>query len=86
MQELSLYNYIQIRVNGKRRYGIVQDLVDDMKEDKELNGKTGQEIVSHICWRACLGAREALGRLLSSYKAYCKSHDYQPENVKKMVH
>lgn len=35
-----------------------------------------------ICWRACLGAKEALGWFLSSYKAYCKSHGYLLENVK----
>ena len=83
METLKLYDYIQIRVNGKRRDSIVQDLVDDMRRDKELAGKTGQEIVDRIRLRACSGAWEALGRFLNSYKTYCKTHNFQPESVKR---
>jgi len=81
MEVLKLFDYIQKRVNGKRNDSIVQDLVDDMARDKELKGKTGAEIVSHIRWKACTGAREALGKFLQSYKQYCKAHNYLPEQV-----
>ena len=81
METLKLYDYIHIRVNGKRRHSIVQDLVDDMREDKELVGKTGQEIVSHICRLACSGAREALSRFLQSYKNYCAAHNFKHESL-----
>jgi len=81
METLKLYDYIQIRVNGNRRDGIVQDLVDDMRQDKELVGKTGQEIVNHICRLACVGAREALSRFLHSYKHYCVAHNFKHESV-----
>ena len=81
METLKLYDYIQIRVNGKRHKSIVQDLIDDMCKDKELTCKTGQEIVNHIRRHACSGAWEALGLFLQSYKAYCKNHNFHSESV-----
>ena len=76
MDKLTLYEYIVLRINGKRRYNIVQDLIDDMKRDKELEGKAWYEIVWHIKSRACVGCLEALGLFLKSYKRYCKDHGY----------
>ena len=81
MEKLSLYAYIQQRIAGRRTDSIVQDLIDDMKQDKELAGKTGAEIVSHIRWRACSGALEALNRFLKSYRHHCKVHEYEPEKL-----
>ena len=81
MKELTLYDYIQIRINGKRTDSIVQDLIDDMKRDEVLKDCAGWEIVRHIQRHACVGCLEALSRFLSSYRQYCKRHGYQCEEV-----
>lgn len=81
METITLYDYIQKRIKGVRRDNIVQDLLDDMEEDKELKGKTAQEIVNRIHWKGCDGAIEALGLLVKSYKQYCKAHNLQREQV-----
>ncbi len=79
MEKLTFYSYIQMRIAGRRTKSIVQDLIDDMKTDKELEGKTGAEIVGHIKPLACFGARDALRRFSSQYKQYCKAHGYESE-------
>lgn len=81
MGKMTFYAYIQKRIEGRRTDSIVQDLIDDMKRDKELQGKTGAEIVSHIRWKACSGAKEALNRFISSYRHYCNEHGYETEQV-----
>lgn len=81
MEKLTLYAYIQQRIAGRRTDSIVQDLIDDMRRDKELAGMIGSEIVHHIRWRACEGARLALSRFLQSYKHHCKAHNYEPERL-----
>ena len=82
MEKLTFYDYIQMRVKGRRTHGIVQDLVDDMKYDEELARKeNGQEIVDHIKWMACAGAYEALKHFISAYKKYCKVHELEAERV-----
>lgn len=81
MEKLTLYAYIQQRIAGRRTDSIVQDLIDDMRRDKELAGMTGTEIVHHIRWHACEGARLALSRFLQSYKYHCKAHNYEPESL-----
>lgn len=82
MEKFSFYDYIQLRANGRRTKTIVQDLVDDMKQDEELAEKeNGQQIVDHIKWLACAGAYEALKRFISAYKKYCKDHELEAEHV-----
>lgn len=70
---MTFYAYIQKRIEGRRMDSIVQDLIDDMKRDKELQGKTGAEIVSNIRWKACSGANEALNRFISSQAQEAKN-------------
>lgn len=81
MDKMTLYAYIQMRIAGRRTDSIVQDLIDDMRQDKALAGMTGAEIVSHIRWHGCMGAREALNRFLNSYKTYCKCHNLECEKT-----
>ena len=81
MKEMTLYNYIQMRIKGKHTLSIVQDLIDDMKSDKELEGLNAQEIVEHIRIRACEGAWEALKRFIQQYKQYCKRNNIEHEPV-----
>ncbi|MBR3856415.1 MAG: hypothetical protein IKM68_00345 [Bacteroidaceae bacterium] len=82
MEKLTFFEYIQLRVNGRRTHGPMQDLVDDMGQDEELAEKeNGQQIVDHIKWRACAGAYEALKRFISAYKKYCKDHALEAEHV-----
>ena len=76
-----MYAYIQKRIAGRRTESIVQDLVDDMKCDKNLNGKTAQEIVNHIRLVACYGAWEATKQFVQQYKQYCKKHNVKAEPV-----
>ena len=58
MGKLTFYEYIQSRLNGRMRDGIVTDLLVDISRDKEIKeGMTAQEIVNHIRWSgACAGA------------------------------
>ena len=58
MGKLRFYEYIQSRLNGRMRDGIVTDLLVDISRDKEIKeGMTAQEIVNHIRWSgACAGA------------------------------
>lgn len=82
MEKLTFYDYIQMRVKGRRTHGPMQDLVDDMGQDEELAEKeNGQQIVDHIKWMACAGAYEALKRFISAYKKYCKDHSLEAEHV-----
>ena len=76
-----MYAYILKRIEGRRTESIVQDLVDDMKCDKDLNGKTAQEIVNHIRLVACYGAWEATKQFVQQYKQYCKKNNMQAEPV-----
>ena len=82
------YDYIEKRIDTPlRNYNpIVQDLVEDMKDDIEYKkGITGdmtaQEIANHIMWRACQGCLEALEKLIKQYKHYCRSIDMGYEKV-----
>lgn len=81
MEKMTLYAYIQKRTEGRRTDSIVQDLIDDMKRDERLAGMNAQEIVNHIRWEACTGAREALTMFVAQYKRYCKAHGLVAENV-----
>lgn len=81
MKKMTLYAYIQKRINGRRRDSIVQDLIDDMKRDKELEGKTAQEIVNHIRWRVCSGAWDATKQFVQQYKQYCRKNGLEAETV-----
>ena len=82
MGKLTFFEYIQMRVKGRRTHGPMQDLVDDMGQDEELAEKeNGQQIVNHIKWLACAGAYEALKRFISAYKKYCKDHMLEAEHV-----
>lgn len=82
MEKMTLYTYIEKRISGPRRHSIVQDLIDDMKRDKALEGKTAQEIVNHIGRHACAGAWDALKQFVQQYKRYCKAHGLEAEDVK----
>ena len=73
-----MYGYFLIR-SKKRTHTIVQDLIDDMKRDKELIGLSGAAIVSHIRWNCCDGAIEALRKFLRAYRAYCGRNGYAYE-------
>jgi hypothetical protein len=81
MEIMTMYAYIERRIKGPCRDSIVQDLIDDMARDKELEGKTAQEIVNHIRLRACDGAWEATKQFVQQYKQYCKKHNMEAEPV-----
>lgn len=83
MDKSTFYEYIQKRINGWMRDGIVYDLLVDISRDKEIKeGMTAQEIVNHIRWSgACAGAMEALTILVKSYRLYCKKKGLEREEV-----
>lgn len=81
METMTMYAYIQRRIEGRKTQSIVQDLVDDMKSDTELPGKTAQEIVDRIRLLACDGAWEATKQFVQQYKQYCKKHNMKAEPV-----
>jgi predicted AAA+ superfamily ATPase len=80
---LTFYEYIQNRLNGRMRDGIVTDLLVDISRDKDIKeGMTAQEIVNHIRWSgACAGAMEALTSLVKSYRLYCHQKGLEREEV-----
>lgn len=83
MGKLTFYEYIQSRLNGRMRDGIVTDLLVDISRDKDMKeGMTAQEIVNHIRWSgACAGAMEALTSLVKSYRLYCHQKGLEREEV-----
>ena len=83
MDKLTFYKYIQKRMNGGMRDGIVTDLLSDISRDKEIKeGMTAQEIVNHIRWSGtCAGAMEALTSLVKSYRLYCSQKGMEREEV-----
>ena len=81
MEKMTLYAYIQKRINGPRRDSIMQDLIDDMANDEELKGKTAQEIVNHIRCKACFEAWFATTQFVQQYKKYCKKNGLEAETV-----
>ena len=83
MDKFTFYEYIQKRMDGWMRDGIVTDLLVDISHDKEINeGMTGQDIVNHIRRSgACSGAREALNILVKSYRLYCRKKGLEREDV-----
>lgn len=44
-------------------------------------GKSAQEIVNHIRWRACSGAWDATKQFVQQYKQYCKNNGLEAEIV-----
>lgn len=76
-----MYAYIHKRIEGRRTHSIVQDLIDDMRCDKNLAGKTAQEIVNHIRLLACDGAWDATKKFVQQYKRYCKKNNVKAEPV-----
>ena len=81
METMTMYCYILKRIEGRRTSSIVQDFIDDMARDKELEGKTAQEIVNHIRLVACDGAWDATKKFVQQYKRYCKKHNVKAETV-----
>lgn len=83
MDKLTFYEYIQKRMNGGMRDGIVTDLLSDISRDKEIKeGMTAQEIVNHIRWSGtCAGVMEALTSLVKSYRLFCKQKGLEREDV-----
>lgn len=79
MKKLTLYQYFKLRAKESSDVGTVQDLIDDMKRDKELKGKSGAEIVNRICFLGDVWAQDALREFVQAYKTFCEISGYEYE-------
>lgn len=81
---LRFYDYIHQRSvePGRTKSQVVREIIEDILRDKDMEERTGQQIVNSVRQHHCHSLEEAKRRIVLEYRKYCQRNGLEAETIK----